>query len=288
MANFYEGWPRVVSEFSTPSARVDNFYWREDEGFGAGERTLAEEMPVALTYNGGTQAVMMATPQDLEDFAVGFSVTEGIISGPQDIRMLDVCAVTGGIDVRIWLDADLAARLSDRRRHTAGPTGCGLCGIESISEAMRAPHIVQSDAVFCADEIMAAMSALSPQQELHRITRATHAAGFWSKGACISEVREDVGRHNALDKVVGALIRRGLDASRGIICLTSRLSVEMVQKAAAIGAPVIACVSAPTGLAVRMAEAAHITVVAIARDDGFEVFAGPQRIEHSESAMARC
>jgi FdhD protein len=254
--------------------------WRES-GVSTGERAIPEETAVALTYNGGSYAVMMATPQDLEDFAVGFSLTEGIITSPADIDSLEVIPQDDGVELRMWLRQAQADRLADRRRHIAGPTGCGLCGIDSIAEAMRPAAIVTRGGSFTAEQIMAAMAALAPVQVLNSATRAVHAAAFWMPSDGIVALREDVGRHNALDKLAGALARTGIGVNSGMVLLTSRVSVEMVQKTAVIGAPMIVSVSAPTALAVRMAAAAGITLVAIARHDGFEIFADNHRLNFS-------
>jgi FdhD protein len=260
-----------------PTLVVPRQIWRIG-GSSSGNRSIPEESAVALTYNGGTYAVMMTTPQDLEDFAVGFSLNEGVISSSAEIHSLDVVWLDNGVELRMWLNKPNAERLQERRRHVAGPTGCGLCGIESIAEAMHASAIVQHGQRFSPEDIMAAMQTLPSRQKLNIETRAVHAAAFWNVASGIVAVREDVGRHNALDKLSGALARASIEASEGIILLTSRVSVEMVQKSAAIGAPVMVSVSAPTALAVRMADAAGITLVAIARADGFEVFTHPSRI----------
>ena len=177
------------------------------------------------------------------------------------------------------LKAKDAAEFLGRRRKMAGPTGCGLCGIESLIEAMRPPPQVGKGGVLTPNQIMTAVNSLFPRQDLNRETRAVHAAGFWDPERNLVAVREDVGRHNALDKLAGALAKDGATAEQGLVVLTSRVSVEMVQKSAAIGAPIIAAVSAPTALAVRMADACGMTLVAIARKDGFEVFTHPHRIK---------
>jgi FdhD protein len=260
-----------------PALVVHRQIWRVG-GLSSGSRSIPEEAAVALTYNGGTYAVMMTTPNDLEDFAVGFSLSEGVISSSADIHSLDVVRLDDGVELRMWLNEPNAERLQERRRHITGPTGCGLCGIESIAEAMRAPSIVRHGQQFSPENIMAAMQSLPSHQDLNIETQAVHAAAFWNLASGMVVVREDVGRHNSLDKLSGALARSSVAASAGIILLTSRISVEMVQKSAAIGAPVMVSVSAPTALAVRMADAAGITLVAIARADGFEVFTHPSRI----------
>jgi FdhD protein len=261
-----------------PAVSVESTIWRR-QGATAGQRIVPEETAVAFSYDGGTYAVMMATPQDLEDFALGFSLTEGLIAGAGDVRQFEIVEHDAGIELRIWLAEPRAAALSERRRHLAGPTGCGLCGIESLEEAARSLPRVPDGAVFTAAEIMRALETLGPRQELNRRTRAVHAAAFWHPAKGLVAVREDVGRHNALDKLAGALARAGVSRDNGMVLLTSRVSVEMVQKTAIIGAPLIVAVSAPTGLAVRTAEMAGITLAAVARSDGFEIFAHPQRIK---------
>lgn len=260
-----------------PVARVRSVAFRR-HGRSAGERAIPEEVAVAFTYDGGAHAVMMATPHDLDDLAVGFSLTEGIVGGPAEVRELKVIVEDAGIELRMWLSEPKAAALRDRRRHIAGPTGCGLCGIESLAEALRPVARVAGGLTFTPDEIMAATEALAPLQALNRETHAVHAAAFWRREDGIVLLREDVGRHNALDKLVGALARSGVSAAEGLLLLTSRVSVEMVQKAAIAGFPTLVAVSAPTALAVRTAEAAGITLAAIARRDGFEVFTHPHRI----------
>ena len=261
-----------------PTATVACSIWRH-HGATDGTRIIPEETAIAFTYEGGSYAVMMATPQNLEDFAVGFSVTEGLAASPADIRQLDIVEHAAGIELRMWLSEPHAAALNERRRHLAGPTGCGLCGIESLDEAVRTPSRVRQGDTFTPAEIMRALEALAPRQELNRQTRAVHAAAFWQPGSGLLAVREDVGRHNALDKLVGALTRDHVPGYSGMVLLTSRVSVEMVQKTAAVGAPLLVAVSAPTALALRTAETAGITLVAVARGDGFEVFTHPQRIK---------
>ena len=261
---------------------VDRQIWR-DVGRSSGGRSIPEETAVALTYNGGTYAVMMATPQDLEDFAVGFSLSEGVISSPADIDSLDLVRLDDGIEVRMWLNKRKADRLQERRRYIAGPTGCGLCGINNLGSHPSGGGCRVRPAILAA-QIMAAMRSVASRQKLNIETRAVHAAAFWDAAGGIVALREDVGRHNALDKLSGALARAGVAAGEGIILLSSRVSVEMVQKSAVIGASVMVSVSAPTALAVRMAEAAGITLVAIARADGFEVFTHPGRIRFASSS----
>jgi FdhD protein len=260
-----------------PVTRVARTVWRDGD-FLDGDRAVPEETAVAFTYNGTSHAVMMATPQDLEDFAFGFSLTEGIVSSVDEVESLEVIGSEIGVELRMWLAVPREAALSARRRQLAGPTGCGLCGIESLNEACRPPPIVSGGERFTPCDIMQAIESIATAQPLNRETRAMHGAAFWQRSRGLVAVREDVGRHNALDKLGGALARSRIAPGSGAILLTSRVSVEMVQKTAFIGVPLIVAISAPTALAVRTAADAGITLVAIARGDGFEIFTHPHRI----------
>jgi FdhD protein len=266
-----------------PVHTVDRQVWR-DGRISEGSRAIPEETAIALTYNGGTYAVMMATPQDLRDFAIGFSLSEGIVVSAADIESFEIMELDDGIELRMWLGQSRADRLSERRRHIAGPTGCGLCGIDSITEAVRPAAIVAPGQSFSSQDIMTAMQSLPPLQTINIETRAVHAAAFWTPARGIVALREDVGRHNALDKLAGAVAQDNISAGEGMVLLTSRVSVEMVQKTAAMGAPMMVAVSAPTALAVSMADKAGITLAAIARADGFEVFTHPDRINFGGTA----
>ncbi|VTZ28098.1 Putative accessory protein for molybdenum containing NAD-linked formate dehydrogenase [Methylocella tundrae] len=241
-------------------------------------RSAPEETAIAFTFNGLTHAVMMATPSDLEDFAIGFALTEGLIDDPADIASLEIVATRLGVELRAWLADDRAKTYSARRRSMAGPTGCGLCGIESLEEAVRSAPPVAGGGPFQYGDISTAMDALPLGQSLYAQTHAVHAAAFWTPGEGLLALREDVGRHNALDKLAGALRRGKHSAKDGLVLLTSRVSIELIQKAARMGAPAIVAVSAPTAAAIRLAEACGMTLIAVARAGEFEIFTHPRRI----------
>lgn len=249
-----------------------------------GGRSVAAEVPVAIVYNGTTQAVMMATPEALEDFACGFSLTEGIVSDLAEMTETEIVSLPQGIELRIWLAGAAEERFHARRRAQVGPVGCGLCGIDSLNEALRPLPVRAAPLHLAPADAEAAMKGLMRLQELNFATRAAHAAGFYLPGKGVVLGREDVGRHNALDKLAGAMARAGLGAPDGALVITSRISVDMVQKAAMIGAPVLMAASAPTALAIAEAEAAGITLVAVVRGADFEIFTHPERFTGSETA----
>jgi FdhD protein len=252
---------------------------RRAGGMAAANRMVPEETPVAFSYAGTTHAVMMASPADFEDFALGFSLTEGIVSAAEEIEAIEVEDLGAGIDIQIRLKDKANTRFEARRRRLAGPVGCGLCGIESIEEAMRSVDDVrQSPLTLSASDIVQAVNLLSKQQPLHAQTGAVHAAGFYVPGKGIVAAREDVGRHNALDKLAGALAKAGIDGASGAVVVTSRVSVEMVQKTASIGASFIIAVSAPTALAIRTADESGMTLIALVRGEDFDIFTGPGRV----------
>lgn len=252
---------------------------QRQKGVRVSARIVPKEMPVALSYGGTTHAVMMATPDDLEDFALGFSLTEGIVSSASEIEAIKVEALSVGFDVQISLKDAANKRFEARRRRLAGPVGCGLCGIESIEEAMRQiPSVAGISWQIRPNEITQSVELLSLQQTLHKQTGAVHAAGFYISDQGVVAAREDVGRHNALDKLAGALAKQGLNAAEGAVVITSRISVEMVQKAAAIGSPVLIAVSAPTALAISTAEQCGMTMVGLVRGQEFDIFTHPERV----------
>jgi FdhD protein len=239
---------------------------------------LAEETPVALVYNGISHAVMMASPADLEDFALGFSVSEGIADDKTDLGEIEAVAVTDGIEVRIELSSRAFWRLKERRRTLAGRTGCGLCGVDSLEQTVRVMEPVKADLKVSLDVIHRALDNLPEAQVNNRATRSMHAAAFATAQGELRLVREDVGRHNALDKLIGALLRGGIDPASGVCLITSRCSYEMVQKAVVTGFPILAAVSAPTLMARRLAEAHNLTLIALARHDSAVLVSHPERV----------
>lgn len=239
---------------------------------------LAAEVPVALVYNGRPHVVMMCTPADLEDFAVGFTLTESIVAASADVKRVDVVKYAKGIELQIEVPAAAADRLSERGRALVGRTGCGLCGVEVIDDALREPRLVRSPLVVSRDALWRASETLGAQQQLNADTNAIHAAAWAAPDGTLRVVREDVGRHNALDKVLGALARADSDASAGFLVVTSRASYELVQKAAVANVPLLAAVSRPTALAVQLADEAGITLVGLLRGRTANVYTHSARI----------
>ena len=239
--------------------------------------SLAAEVPVALVYNGRPHVVMMCTPADLEDFGIGFTLTEQI-AGSADVRRVDVVRYARGIELQMEIPAAAADRLAERGRALVGRTGCGLCGVEVIDEALREPPLVRSRLVVSRDALWRASEALDAHQPMNRATNAIHAAAFAGADGTLRVVREDVGRHNALDKVLGALARTGSDASDGFLVVTSRASYELVLKAAAANGPLLAAISRPTALAVELADQAGITLVGLLRGRTANVYTHGERI----------
>lgn len=240
--------------------------------------SVAEETPVALEFNGISHATMLATPADLEDFAVGFALSEGIIDGISDVRGIDLLPQCDGIVVQLEISTACEVRLKSRRRAMAGRTGCGLCGVETLPEVLRPVAPVTNGSPVRIQSVLAAMRDMRARQALHDITGATHAAGWAGADGAVALVREDVGRHNALDKLIGALARQAMHAGDGIVVVSSRASFEMVQKTAAAGVAVLASVSAPTALAIRLADEANVSLLGFLRGDDATLYSHPQRI----------
>lgn len=260
------------------SARVTVDRWRNGQRETVDD-VVAEEVPIALEYNGISHAVMMATPADLEDFALGFSLTEGILASPKELYECEIVPGCEGVQVQMQIATERFVALKEKRRNLTGRTGCGLCGAETLEQAVRHPSAVKHDgASFTVDQIHAALEKMQSGQALQQLTGATHAAAWLSEDGTIALVREDVGRHNALDKLIGALAEEGTDFSQGAAIITSRASYEMVQKAATVGIGFIAAISAPTALAIRLAEETDVTLLGFVRKQGHVVYAQPHRL----------
>lgn len=273
-----------------PVSTFDVIQWRE----GRLQKTqdcLAEETPVALIYNGVSHAVMLATAQDLDDFALGFSLSEGIVQSASEFYGLEVQTQPNGIALHCEIATERFSQLKERRRTLAGKTGCGLCGAESLDQAVRYPKPLKSQATFAASSIQRGLQTMQTQQLLQQQTGATHASAYVLADGTVSIVREDVGRHNALDKLIGALEKAKQaqkakptqqdDSEAGFVITTSRASFEMVQKTASAGVSMLVAVSAPTGLAVRVAEACGLTLVGFARENRHVVYSHHDRILES-------
>ncbi len=253
--------------------------WRFRAGVAtASEDMLAVEVPVALEYNGISHVVMLASPADLEDFALGFSLTEGIIGEPSDFYGCEVEQRADGRLVHIEIAAERFMKLKQRRRNLTGRTGCGLCGTEALDQVVRAQAPVLHRHRVDPAQMIVGMRAMQALQPLQQVSGATHAAAWMNDAGEVVCVREDVGRHNALDKLLGALARQTTDFSRGVLLITSRASFEMVQKAAAMNIGAMAAISAPTSFAVRLADEAGVTLIGFMRDASCVVYAHPERI----------
>lgn len=278
MSNADEVSTRGVAGSQAVAVELSVERWRQ--GAVTRERDLvAEEMPVALTYHGVPHVVMLATPADLEDYAVGFTLSEGLVAHPDEIRGVEATLGQKSAEVRVTVAWERFSALLDRRRNLTGRSGCGLCGQETVEAAVREVKTVGSGARLSATELHEAIAQLARLQPINARTGSVHAAAWVVPGKGIQVVREDVGRHNALDKTIGALVRAGLDPAGGALLLTSRASFEMVQKSAAVGVAFIAAFSAPTAFAVRLAERAGLTLVAFAREQQHVVYAHPWRLE---------
>lgn len=238
---------------------------------------LAEETPVALIYNGVSHAVMLATAQDLEDFALGFSLSEGIVASASELYGFEIIKQNNGIELHCEIAGERFAQLKERRRTLAGKTGCGLCGAENLAQAMRYPAPLTTQRKFEVNSITRSLRAIQAEQMLQQQTGATHASAYVQAKGEVALVREDVGRHNALDKLVGALAKASIDKN-GFIVTTSRASFEMVQKTASAGVNLLVAVSAPTGLAVRVAVACGLTLVGFARENRFVVYSHAENV----------
>lgn len=270
--------PSTEETLNPAARRMRTVAWRAGVALST-SRPVPEEVALALTYGGSTHGVMMGTPADLHDFAVGFSFAEGLIESAEEIESVEEIALDDGIELRMWLAPGPGSRFSARRRALAGPTGCGLCGVESLEQAMTPGPFVSTRGTIGAGSVALALASLPSAQRLHAETRAVHAAALWCcRENRLKAIREDVGRHNALDKLAGHVLRTGIEVADSALVMTSRLSVELVQKAARLAVPILVGMSAPTALAVRSAERAGMTLLGVARGDGFEAFTHPGRV----------
>lgn len=254
--------------------------WQQGAGLApAATDDIAEEVPVALSYNGLSHVVMLATPLDIEDFALGFSLTEGIVQTVAEVISIKTHHRADGIDVRIKIPDERYALLPGKERNLTGRTGCGLCGSATLQQAVRHPLPLQGSGVSVSHQALhESLKEMSVRQKLNSRTGAVHAAAWLVPGHGLMSVREDVGRHNALDKLIGMLARKGADRNAGYVIVTSRASYEMVQKCASVGISMMAAMSAPTGLAIRLARETGFTLVGFLRDRSHVVYAHPQRL----------
>lgn len=274
----------VLRTFTTATAQRVNVS-HDGKPIATGKRieSLAEEVPVALVYNGISHAVMLATPQDLGDFALGFSLTEGILSSPADLYDCEVTEHAAGIELNLQISSACMSNLKLRRRNLAGRTGCGMCGIESLEAATRTPHPVADGLQVTAKAIQHALAEMTLHQPMHDQTHAIHGAAWANCDGEILLAREDVGRHNALDKLLGALGRTRITPTQGFVVLTSRASVEMIHKVLARGIQLVAFISAPTSMALNVAQDTNLTLIANARNTDFLIYTGAQRIQPFQS-----
>jgi FdhD protein len=262
----------------TPTHREYEVQRWHDGRVSAAADEVAEEVPVSLVFNGMPHVVMMASPADLEDFALGFCLSEGVLQRPEELYATEVAAVNEGVEIRMDINLERFLPLEEQRRNLAGRTGCGLCGAETIEQAVRHPARVGRGVEVTPTALQAAYARLAERQQLNRITGAVHAAAWATPSGELVAVREDVGRHNALDKMIGAMAREGRSFEEGFALITSRASFEMAQKAATVGITLIAAISAPTGLAIRLAEETGLTLIGFARASQCNVYANPQRL----------
>lgn len=260
---------RPAASYLTPARKIE-----AASGLAVNsQRAIATEIPVSFIYGDAPYAVMMASPGDAEDFAYGFSLTEGIVRSPDEIRRIKAAPQGKGLSLAIELAPGRFREHLSRRRAITGRTSCGLCGVETVEQLPQAAPVAPA-APIAPKALFAALANLEKNQKLNALTHAVHAAAFCGRDGSIQALREDVGRHNALDKLIGALLRKGVSPGDGFIVVTSRASFEMVEKAAMFGATTLVAISAPTSLAIERAEALGVTLAAIARADGVMVFTG--------------
>lgn len=267
-------------EFGTAAANEYTVTKHQNGSAVAQTDIIAEEVPIAMVYNGISHVVMLATPQDLEDFGLGFSLTEGILDTPSDLYGVEIVEQAHGIELQMEVASSCFQRLKEQRRNMTGRTGCGLCGSESLEQVLRMPTLKMTNSGTSnvnGNILHLAFANIRKQQKLQALTGATHACAWINLQGGVELLREDVGRHNALDKLLGAMAITG-NKREGFVLTTSRASYEMVQKTASAGINMLAAISAPTGLAIRVAEQCHLTLVGFARENGYVVYSHPERI----------
>lgn len=270
-----------------PAQILPALQWRAGANAPEGiTRAVPEETAVGVSYDSEPYAVLMATPQDVADLALGFTVSERIARA-SDVLDVRVSEHAEGLVADVLLSrAGASSARERRRRNLEGRSSCGLCGVQSPEDALRALPVLPDGLAVTREAIHAALNAMEPLQALGNETRATHAAAWAGRDGAIRLLREDVGRHNALDKLIGAALKAGFDPAEAFIIVTSRCSYEMVEKTVLAGVSMIVAISAPTALAIRKAEAANLTLVALARRDGHAVFTGPHRVRDAGRAEA--
>ncbi|QWF71580.1 formate dehydrogenase accessory sulfurtransferase FdhD [Methylomonas paludis] len=275
----------AISELGWASYRKATFdYWRGPDHTQK-EDCVAEEVPVVLVYNQLPHVVMLTTPLNLEDFALGFSLTEEIIAHPAELQSIRVVQRSKGVEVRMTIPEPRFEQLHGKGRNMTGRTGCGLCGATTLEQAIRRPRPVKAGLALDAQLLSGAMTAMYQKQSLNQLTGAVHAAG-WLTPQGVTVVREDVGRHNALDKLIGALAKAETNFEAGWLLVTSRASYEMVQKASSVGITLLAAISAPTALAIQLAEECGLTLVGFTRNDNHVIYTHPHRLTHYQASIA--
>lgn len=273
--------PALTPELGWPSYQLSKVDRWQGNQHSIQQDYIAEEVPVSLVYNGVPHVVMLTTPTNLEDFALGFSITEGIIETPSELLSSHIYNRSNGIEIRLQIPESRFCHLSDKGRNLTGRTGCGLCGASTLQQAIRDPKSVQGDLNVPAAELFSSLAEIKEYQQLNKLTGAVHAAAWVVPGQGVQYVREDVGRHNALDKLIGLLLRIGKNPTLGFVVITSRASYEVVQKAASVGITLLAAMSAPTGLAIRLADEAGLTLVGFVRDNQHVVYTHSVRLNHN-------
>lgn len=263
--------------YAGPLLDVHTRHWEAGALTDRDERVI-EETPVAIAYNNIPHVVMMATPVHLADFALGFSLTEELVRSPADVLDVQEVRYSGGIEMHVKVAPECEEVIRGRNRRLTGRTGCGICGADSVQAVLKTLHQVRDGGTISGQAIHTALAGLAGRQELNALAGAVHAAGWATTDGTVRVTREDVGRHNALDKLIGALVKEGVDPASGFVVVTSRASFEMVQKTTVFGAPLLAAISGPTALAIRVAEQSGLTLVGFARRGAHTAYTHARRV----------